>query len=637
VIDDNLPSEVDFVSATGGGIYNLGKVTWNIGTLGPNDSNCVTLTVKVKPSVESCSIITNCSQMNGDCIGSINACENTGICLLVPDVVGKTESDAISAISAGCLNSNDVIYECNDTVPPGYVISQNPPAYTNVPAGSSVDLVVSNSNLLSNPYFEDSGPLPGEPNGPPYYPDPAVGGNPYLGADRWWRWAGGGAIDTDVDYIKNDPTNARSGDDYIQLSYNGQWIGFTQDVVDGNDGPCGNIEILPNTTYTQSIYAKDADYVPGNPARFGFKLEYYAGDPNEYYPNFIEEDFSPVFTLTNKWQKYEAVFDSPNEPNLVKFRATYFCTTGTKPAMPTGKVIWFDNAFVAQGGTISDCDKAKRDAIAATGHWTPLPGDLNDDCYVNIKDLGLFVQDWLKDCGLGMTQTGWNATNLLLNPSFEQVKVSNPNEPNEWTFDYAGPSAATVTVYKHDGGHTDANYIETDAVGNADAGAWAVAYQTHYIAEKRRYRIEAYVKTFDDSDPAELKLDFKDSGGAIIETYSNLFAVSGAGGWTLVACDSNAAPVGSRMVSAVVSTSGLDVLMSSYVMWDDVKLTMIGEAPKPCEELQFNWGWDFAVGDLNRDCVIDFKDYAIFASYWLECNAYPYIPTCHYQDAKHKD
>jgi hypothetical protein len=240
----------------------------------------------------------------------------------------------------------------------------------------------------------------------------------------------------------------------------------------------------------------------------------------------------------------------------------------------------------------------------------------------------------------GTAQAHWNATNLLLNPGFEDP---DPNtkilEPNEWVFDYAGPDAQTATVYKHDGGHTDANYIETDAYTTSSAGAWAVAYQTHYIAENRRYRIEAYAEALDgNGDKAEFKLDYKDSSGAIMDSNAIQFTVPLTDPpWALYTFDGRVAPIGARQVSAVVSSSSLaagDPV--SYIKWDDVKLTMIGGAPTPCETVQFNWGWDFAASDLNRDCVVDFTDYAIFAKYWLECNSYPYTLTCNYINAKHK-
>ena len=54
-IIDYLPADVEFNSASDGGVYdsNSYTVTWNIGTLEPNESGSVTLTVKMKcPALE---------------------------------------------------------------------------------------------------------------------------------------------------------------------------------------------------------------------------------------------------------------------------------------------------------------------------------------------------------------------------------------------------------------------------------------------------------------------------------------------------------------------------------------------------------------------------------------------------------
>ena len=61
----------------------------------------------------------------------------------VPVLVGETQSDAQSAILAGGLVVGAVTHQHHSTVPYGQVISQNPPAGTEVDPGSAVDLVVS--------------------------------------------------------------------------------------------------------------------------------------------------------------------------------------------------------------------------------------------------------------------------------------------------------------------------------------------------------------------------------------------------------------------------------------------------------------------------------------------------------------
>ncbi|MHC4529268.1 MAG: PASTA domain-containing protein, partial [Planctomycetota bacterium] len=63
--------------------------------------------------------------------------------IIVPDIVGQGETDANSSITAVGLTTGVIVYEYNDTVPLGEVISQNPTAGTAVPIGSPVDIVVS--------------------------------------------------------------------------------------------------------------------------------------------------------------------------------------------------------------------------------------------------------------------------------------------------------------------------------------------------------------------------------------------------------------------------------------------------------------------------------------------------------------
>jgi beta-lactam-binding protein with PASTA domain len=69
----------------------------------------------------------------------------------VPDVGGMTEADANSAITSANLAVGAVTHEFSDTVTAGEIISQNPLAGTTVPAGSSVDLVVSLGTAFTVP------------------------------------------------------------------------------------------------------------------------------------------------------------------------------------------------------------------------------------------------------------------------------------------------------------------------------------------------------------------------------------------------------------------------------------------------------------------------------------------------------
>jgi len=78
-IDDNLPPEVNFVSATGDWQYNSGIVTWNI-DFPPDACGCIELVVQVNSTAKPSSTIINHCEMWGDCISPVYADENTPIC-----------------------------------------------------------------------------------------------------------------------------------------------------------------------------------------------------------------------------------------------------------------------------------------------------------------------------------------------------------------------------------------------------------------------------------------------------------------------------------------------------------------------------------------------------------------------------
>jgi len=100
-ITDDLPDDVEFVSATGDYEHVSGTVTWNVGTLGPDESGCVTLAVRVKDGIELCITITNRCEMTGDCMTTaIVACEHTPVCCPV-----LTKVDDVN----GCVQTDDII------------------------------------------------------------------------------------------------------------------------------------------------------------------------------------------------------------------------------------------------------------------------------------------------------------------------------------------------------------------------------------------------------------------------------------------------------------------------------------------------------------------------------------------------
>ena len=66
----------------------------------------------------------------------------------VPDVVGLTQAQATTAITAADLVIGTVTQQSDNSVPAGNVISQSPTAGTEVAQGSAVDLVISSGPFI---------------------------------------------------------------------------------------------------------------------------------------------------------------------------------------------------------------------------------------------------------------------------------------------------------------------------------------------------------------------------------------------------------------------------------------------------------------------------------------------------------
>jgi beta-lactam-binding protein with PASTA domain len=84
----------------------------------------------------------------------------------VPDIVGLTQSEAISTISSADLNVGTITQEYDATVPRGTVTAQDPPAATTVPVNSRVDFVVSFSGEVITIYVDNDAPNDPVPNNP---------------------------------------------------------------------------------------------------------------------------------------------------------------------------------------------------------------------------------------------------------------------------------------------------------------------------------------------------------------------------------------------------------------------------------------------------------------------------------------
>ncbi len=119
VIEDQLPANVQFVSATNGGRASAGKVLWNLGTLKPQASRTVQL-VMMPQKVD---ILTNSATAKAECADSVEASIKTvvegipAILLEVVDLVDPVEVDeqttyVITATNQGSAADTNIRITC---------------------------------------------------------------------------------------------------------------------------------------------------------------------------------------------------------------------------------------------------------------------------------------------------------------------------------------------------------------------------------------------------------------------------------------------------------------------------------------------------------------------------------------------
>jgi hypothetical protein len=90
----------------------------------------------------------------------------------VPNVVGYTQADAMTAITAAGLFMGTLTQEYDATIPTGSVISQNPSSGTNVPTDTAVNLTLSKGPEIIDGEGEGETPVEGE--GETYIPPTAT-------------------------------------------------------------------------------------------------------------------------------------------------------------------------------------------------------------------------------------------------------------------------------------------------------------------------------------------------------------------------------------------------------------------------------------------------------------------------------
>ncbi len=80
ILTDQLPPQVTFISASGGGTNAGGKVTWKLGTINPGASGAVTLVVNVKTSTSAGTVIKNSGTLDTDQTPPTTQGDITNVC-----------------------------------------------------------------------------------------------------------------------------------------------------------------------------------------------------------------------------------------------------------------------------------------------------------------------------------------------------------------------------------------------------------------------------------------------------------------------------------------------------------------------------------------------------------------------------
>jgi uncharacterized repeat protein (TIGR01451 family) len=115
-INDTLPADVTFVSATGGGVYNAGthSVHWTIGDIAAGAPQpCVELVVQVVSDMEAGAEISNAATIDSNETPQTTQTEITPVCLLDCNNNGMNDGSDIAAGTSNDCNDNGVPDECD--------------------------------------------------------------------------------------------------------------------------------------------------------------------------------------------------------------------------------------------------------------------------------------------------------------------------------------------------------------------------------------------------------------------------------------------------------------------------------------------------------------------------------------------
>jgi len=497
IITDFLPDEVEyFLSVPEPNGINDSNIIWNIGTLGPDESGCITLTVKVKDCVEPCIKIKNCFEMTGDCITTaIIACEDTPVCC--PTL---TKVDDVSY----CVEPNETIT---------YNI-----CYT--------------ANGYSDTNVEIIDDLPDE-----------------------------------VNYVSSDPCGA-----YDPCSNKVTW---DMGTLEPNDFGCLELVVQVKTNTEQdTIITNHCEMVGDCNRKITTDKDTLVCPPGSYINEVLTD--GPVLWL--RFEDYPLVDSSGNEywiDNDNEFEPI------EKTPGSLGKAVYLNNNYVAAAN-----QKTEPNLPTEYGHqyafapndisfelWFKADADCGDEvAFFNQAETNL--QNW-QDEPNRAPAAGRSGTQMRA-MTYAMAEESNGwryTEPNVWPTD--GDWHHLVVTYDED---FDGNY---DTNEPNDLG----------------------VKMYLD---AELVLDTHDSGGGTVGPEMDHILLGHLGsrdkpGWSLYSGYIDEFAIYPGVLSP-------DRIEAHYYAWQ----------PNDCQEIRDRLLiWDI---DRNQDCRIDFYDFAVFAEQWALCN-----------------
>lgn len=132
VLTDMVPPQMGFVSATNGGTYAGGKITWNLGTLDPNESVTVSATLMAKvigTASNRVSVSAYCAEAKASFqtkIKGIPAILLEAIDLKDPIEVGANETYVITVTNQGSADDTNIKIVCEFPDQQEYVSSEGP-------------------------------------------------------------------------------------------------------------------------------------------------------------------------------------------------------------------------------------------------------------------------------------------------------------------------------------------------------------------------------------------------------------------------------------------------------------------------------------------------------------------------------